>query len=128
MKANIKKIYSTMKDETFFKKLGLRIAQLRKDAGLTQSELASQLGLKHQQVLASYESAIRRVPSSLLVPLCQAFNLTVDELLQVKPSKQKPGPAPKLERQLQQVSKLPKAQQQFVSQFIDTVLASEATK
>ena len=117
-----------MKDETFFKKLGLRIAQLRKDAGLTQSELASQLGLKHQQVLASYESAIRRVPSSLLVPLCQAFNLTVDELLQVKPSKQKPGPAPKLERQLQQVSKLPKAQQQFVSQFIDTVLASEATK
>jgi hypothetical protein len=34
----------------------------------------------------------------------------------------KRGPAPKLQHQLEQVSRLPKAQQKFVSQMLDTVL------
>ena len=34
----------------------------------------------------------------------------------------KRGPTPKLQRQLEQVSALPKAQQRFVMQMLDTVL------
>ena len=37
-------------------------------------------------------------------------------------SANKRGPAPKLQQQLEQVSRLPKAQQKFVTQMLDTVL------
>ena len=121
MKTNIKKIIS-VKDEAFFQQLGSHIAQLRQQKGLTQAELAAQLGLKHQQVLASYENAVRRLPSSLLLPLCEALNVSLDQLLCADQPKQKPGPVPKLQRQLQAVSTLPKSKQQFVSQFLETVL------
>ena len=42
------------RDEQFFKELGARIAQARKDHGLTQQALAEQLGVA-QQTLAHYE-------------------------------------------------------------------------
>ncbi len=41
-------------DRGFFVELGKRIAQLRKDQGLTQQTLAAQLGIA-QQTLAHYE-------------------------------------------------------------------------
>ena len=114
-----------MKEEAFFQQLGSRIAQLRIEAGITQSELAEKLGIKHQQVLGSYEKAIRRVPSSLLIPLCEVFQVSLDELLEVKQSKSKPGPVPKLNKQLIEVKSLPKSQQQFISQFLETVLQAQ---
>lgn len=42
------------RDEQFFKGLGMRIAQARKDHGLTQQALAEQLGVA-QQTLAHHE-------------------------------------------------------------------------
>ena len=42
------------RDEQFFKELGTRIAQARKDHSLTQQALAEQLGVA-QQTLAHYE-------------------------------------------------------------------------
>ena len=41
-------------DERFFKELGARIARARKDHGMTQQQLAEQLGVA-QQTLAHYE-------------------------------------------------------------------------
>lgn len=38
----------------------------------------------------------------------------------------KRGPAPKLQRQLERVSQLPKSQQRFVEQMLETVLAQAA--
>jgi hypothetical protein len=38
-------------------------------------------------------------------------------------SPSKRGPAPKWQKQIEAISKLPKAKQQFVSQMLDTVLA-----
>lgn len=39
-----------MKDETYLKRLGLKILSLRKEKGLSQEELAEKLGTKHTQV------------------------------------------------------------------------------
>jgi transcriptional regulator with XRE-family HTH domain len=110
-----------MRDEKFFKRLGIRIAELRQKQGLSQQALADTLELK-QQTWATYESATRRLPSSLLIPLTQILGVSLEELLGSNSEKQKPGPAPKLQKQIEQLGQLPKSKQKFISEFLDTVL------
>ena len=49
--------------------------------------------------------------------------MSLEELVGTQPKPGKRGPAPKLQQQLEQLSRLPKAQQKLVSQVIDSVLA-----
>ena len=69
------------KDEDFFKALGARVAQARKDQGLTQQQLADQLGIP-QQTMANYEVARARLPASMLA---QLMTLSLDELIGRQP-------------------------------------------
>jgi transcriptional regulator with XRE-family HTH domain len=109
-------------EKVFFQELGLRIASLRKDLDLTQQQLADLLGVS-QQMVASYEVGRRRVPVSLLPTLARSLAISVETLLgETDKRSSKRGPSPKLLQQLEQVSLLPKAQQKFVSQVIDSVL------
>ncbi len=52
--------------------LGLRIAQLRRERGWSQQELADKLGIA-QRTLAHYEVARLRVPASMLPTLGEIF-------------------------------------------------------
>jgi transcriptional regulator with XRE-family HTH domain len=120
------------RDEQFFKELGARIAQARKDHGLTQLALAEQLGVA-QQTLAHYEVGRARMPASMLPTVARLLTLSLDELMGQpvpraaraagKSRGGKRGPASRLEQQIQAVAQLPKTKQQFVSQMLDTVLA-----
>lgn len=119
-----------MRDEQFFKELGARIAQARKDHGLTQQDLAAQLGVA-QQTLAHYEVGRARLPASMLPTLARLLTLSLDELMgQSTPARVraggKRGPASRLQQQIDALAQLPKAKQQFVSQMLDTVLAQTA--
>ncbi len=114
------------KDEQFFKSLGARIAQARKDQGLTQQHVADQLGIA-QQTLAHYESGRLRLPASMLPLLAQMLGLTVDELLgQEAKSKGKRGPTPRLQQQIDRISQLPKTKQLFVMEMLEMVIAQTA--
>ena len=115
----------TQDEKQFFKALGARIAELRKSHGRTQAQLAETLELS-QQMIASYEVGRRRVPVSLLPAVAHALSVSVEDLLGYKdttPAKR--GPAPKLLQQMERLQRLPKAQQRFVMQMIDTVLAQQ---
>lgn len=68
------------KDKQFFKLLGARIAQARKEQQLTQTQLAEQLGIA-QQTMAHYEGGKLKVSAALFPPLPQILNLSLDELL-----------------------------------------------
>lgn len=111
------------KDEGFFKALGARIAQARKEHGLTQQQLADQLGIP-QQTLAHYEVARARVPASMLPTLAQLLTLSLDELVGNAATRRagKRGPTSRLQQQIEAIEQLPKTKQQFVSQMLDTVL------
>ena len=111
----------THKDARFFEQLGQKVATLRKDQHLAQVQLAEILGIS-QQHMASFEKGIRKIPASMLPTLSQVFGTSVDELLGVGTTRRKPGPAPKLQRQIEQIQKLPRTQQRFVMQMLDTVL------
>ena len=113
----------TTDDKAFFVELGRRIAQLRKEQGWTQQQLAEQLGIA-QQTLAHYEGARLRVPASMLPQLAQLFAVPVNALLgEGSKAKGKRGPTPKLAQHIERISQLPKAKQRFVIEMLDTVLA-----
>lgn len=105
----------------FFNALGQRIATLRKQQGHTQLQLADLLGLK-QYVVASYETGRRRPSAALIPELAAALGVSIEELIGLDSAKRKPGPTPKLQQQIEQLQRLPKPKQKFVSEFLDTVL------
>ena len=118
----------TQDEKDYFKVLGARVAQLRHDQNLTQVQLAEALGIS-QQMVASYEVGRRRIPVSMLQALAQALSVDIDGLLgDAAKARAKRGPAPVLARHMQRISALPKTQQKFVIQVIESVLAQAGTQ
>ncbi len=112
----------TSDDRQFFKELGARVAQLRKQAGLSQQSVADELGIA-QQTLAHYEVGRLRMPVSLLPKLAQLFGVPGDELIGLTgTSAGKRGPTPKLQQQIERLHRLPKAKQKLVMQMLEGVL------
>lgn len=110
-------------ERAFYVQLGERIAAARKTQGVTQVQLAELLGVA-QQTMAHYEGGTVRIPVETLAQLAQHVQAPVEALIgaQAPSARSKRGPASRLQLQLEQVSRLPKAQQKFVSQMLDTVL------
>ena len=105
----------------FFNALGKRIATMRKQQGYTQLQLADLLGLK-QYVIASYETGRRRPSAALIPELAGTLGVSIEDLIGLDGTKRKPGPTPKLQQQIEQLQRLPKPKQKFISEFLDTVL------
>ena len=114
----------TKDDEVFFKSLGKRIAQLRKEAGLTQVQLAEMLSIS-QQHMASFEAGRRKVSSSDIPFLAKLFGVSTDELLGITAEPSKRGPTPKLQRQVEQVSLLSKSKQKFISEMLEALIKQQ---
>ena len=118
----------TQDEKDYCKMLGTRVAQLRKDQALTQVQLAEALGIS-QQMVASYEVGRRGIPVSMLQALAQALAVDIDGLLgDAAKARAKRGPAPVLARHMERISALPKTQQKFVIQVLDSVLAQASTQ
>lgn len=114
----------TPEEKVFYQTLGQRMARQRKDKGITQVQLAETVGIA-QQTLAHYEVGRLRLAVTTLAAIARALDVSVEELIEEQPTgnaRNKRGPASKLQQQLEQVSSLPRAKQQFVIQILDTVL------
>ncbi|KJS27280.1 MAG: hypothetical protein VR75_03950 [Hyphomonadaceae bacterium BRH_c29] len=61
--------------------VGANIRKLRGEHGLTLQDLASQLGMSHQQ-LQKYETGSNRVSAGVLYVMARAFGLPVDALFE----------------------------------------------
>ena len=81
----------TSQDTHFFKALGARIAELRREQGLSQQAVADELGIA-QQTYAHYEVGRARLPASLLPQLSRLFGVATDELLGLRSGSGKRGP------------------------------------
>jgi transcriptional regulator with XRE-family HTH domain len=119
-----------IKHEAFFKEMGARIAQARKERGLTQQALADALGVS-QQTLAHYEVGRVGVGAAMLPRLSELLDLSFDEMLLGQPTIRLPGkrgPASRLEQQLDAIARLPKAEQRAVSTLLTAVLAQHGAQ
>jgi transcriptional regulator with XRE-family HTH domain len=111
----------TPEEKAFFQALGVRIAAARKAQGLSQQQLADELGIA-QQVVASYEVGRRRMPIALLPRLARTLTMTVEALIGEEAQPAKRGPAPKLLQQMERIRRLPRSKQRFVMEMIETIL------
>jgi transcriptional regulator with XRE-family HTH domain len=107
---------------------GERLAQLRKDAGYTQVEFASEVGIT-QRMVAYYEAPDAHPPAHLLPQMAQVLAVSVDVLLGVsQPRRPKKSATNRLERRFMEIEKLdPKAKRQ-IAQFLDTFIEREKLK
>jgi transcriptional regulator with XRE-family HTH domain len=115
--------YMPSTDKPFYKELGKRIAAHRKNQDMTQTQLAEMLGIS-QQTLAHYEVGRLRISIELLTTLSRILSVSIEDLVE-EPTPQtatKRGPIPLLQKQIEQLSHLPRAKQKFVSEMLDAVI------
>jgi transcriptional regulator with XRE-family HTH domain len=116
-------VVAISKDEkAFFVELGARIAQIRKEQGITQVQLAEWLGVS-QQTVNAYEVGRRRMVASALPTLAKLLGVSLEELMGAPQKPGKRGPTPKLQQQMERITQLPKAQQKWVIKMIEGVLS-----
>ncbi len=113
-----RRTYITPVDE---KAIGRRLRELRRRRGLTQTEIAEQLGIG-QALVSNYERGAARMHGALVAGFAKALNATADEVLGLKDS-----PAPKegngrLLRRLQRIEELGTADQKAVLKYLDALL------
>jgi transcriptional regulator with XRE-family HTH domain len=127
--ADLTRVSAAMKtkDDAFFQALGARVAQARKERGLTQVVLAERLGVA-QQTLAHYEVGRVRVAADQLPVLADILDVSIDELLTGQATGRRPGkrgPASRLQQQIEAIAQLPRARQRVVSEVLDAMLAQQ---
>lgn len=114
----------TQDDKAFFKQLGKRMADLRKEMGLTQAQLAEQLEIS-QQMIAAYEAGTRKIPASMLPRLAKLFAVSLEELLGMEKLPAKRGPASILQRQIEQIGTMPRAKQKFITEMLEALIKQQ---
>lgn len=104
---------------------GKRLRTLRQAAGLSQSELAHRLGV-HRSNIGFWENNGLIPRSDLLTPMAEALGVTVNDLLG-KESKLKrvAAPAGRARLVFNQVSKLPRRQQQHIIRVVEDLIAAQ---
>ena len=104
--------------------IALRVSKLRRDMGITQSQVAKRLGIT-QQAYARYEAGQRKIPIDLIPELANAFSISIEDLwgLTVEGKKRR-GPASSLEKHFEAIKALPKKEQRFIVETLDRLLQS----
>jgi transcriptional regulator with XRE-family HTH domain len=114
-------------EREFFINLGTRIAAQRKSHGVTQTQLAEALDVS-QQTVQAYEVGRRRIPVSALPTVAKILAVTLEDLFghAEDATTRKRGPAPRWQQQIEAIAQMPKTQQRFVTQMLDTVIAQQS--
>ena len=106
------------------KEIGARVAQLRREAGLSQVQLAQLLGVV-QSAIASYEIGRRGIPVTQLLPLAEKLGVPVQSFFGLSDnSGGRSGPESRLEQKIQQLKKLSRGKQKTVLDMLDGLLAA----
>ena len=109
--------------------LGERIARIRKERGLTQVELAEQMGII-QALVSDYERDKLRPHAEMVVRFAIALEVSTDELLGMNSQKRTKATISnrRLLNRLKKIEQLPKKMQDTVIQTIDLALKAAGSK
>lgn len=114
-----------MKERTL-EGFGKRLAEIRQSRGMTQADLGNAVGVS-KRVIAYYEQDDAQPPGAMLVELAHALRVTTDQLLGVKPPKEKPSPRiARLLKRLQGIEQLPPTDLRVVLKMVEGLLERNA--
>lgn len=113
------KHYKSPVDE---KAIGRRIRELRKRQGMSQAELASELGV-NQSAVSDYENGEARIHAAMLAGLAKALKASSDQILGLDKAKPN-GHAPdrRFLRRIERLHQLSRRDQQAILGTIDAFL------
>ena len=102
---------------------GKRLAAARRTKGLSQEALAELLGTTRVNV-GYYERKATNPTLEFIQRCADALNIPIADLIGVEAPKRshKPGPSSKLQQQIEEIRRLPRSKQRFVSELLDTIL------
>ena len=104
---------------------GERLYQLREAKGLSQKQVADRLGITQQSYAAWERRSIALKPEQL-ADLAKILEATADELVGVRPkARRSGGPVGKVRRVFEDVSRLPRSQQNKVVEFVEAFVAQQ---
>lgn len=117
----ISKTFVAPIDETA---IGSRIRELRKRQGMTQVELAKELGL-NQTAVSDYENGVVRIHAAMLAALAKTLRSTPDEILGREKQKKKSGKTPdrRFMRRIEKLDRLSPQDQRALLNTIDAFLS-----
>lgn len=101
-----------------------RLVRLRKEAGLSQAQMAEKLGLS-QPVVSDYERGASRLHGELILKVAEILNVSADELLGKETNKPKARPSGKVQQVFEEVSNLPRRQQDKVVEFVSAFVRQQ---
>ena len=104
-------------------KQGARLAALRRAAGLTQVELAQLVG-ESQQNIAFWEQSEKPPRSDVLPKLAKVLGIKIEQILEGElPQTRRAGPVGKVQKIFQEVSTLPRKQQERIVETVSALVA-----
>ena len=108
---------------------GKKLAELRARRGLTQQQLAEQLGVS-QKTITYYERRTVNPSLELIQRLAAFFDVSpaelVDKAATPEPRRRKFGPKSALDEAVERARRLPRHKQQVVAQLIEAYVRAEA--
>jgi transcriptional regulator with XRE-family HTH domain len=108
------------------KVIGARLREWRKRQGMSQAELAAELGI-NQTAVSDYETGEARIHAAMLAALARVLRTSADELLGLSSARtaRGTGPAPdrRFLRRLERLDRLSRRDQQALLNTIDAYLA-----
>ena len=107
--------------------IGQRIAQFRKQKGMTQVELARKIGIE-QYLVADYELGRIRLYDEMVAQFAWALGVSADEILGITNRTTKSLPPLRIMKRVKKIEKLPPAKQKAILQTLDMVLDSHDTE
>lgn len=101
-------------------RIGDRIARLRRERHISQTELGHRIGVK-QRMVSSYETHRIRIPAEMLLKIADVLQTSVYELLGRVPAPKK-AKNPKLWKLLQEIEALPAREQRPILHTLENFL------
>jgi len=99
-------------------KQGEHLLELRNNAGISQKELSELIG-ETQQNIAYWEQSEKPPRSDVLPKIAKALGVSIEDILDIEAkTPKKTGPVGKLQILFEEVSDLPRRQQEKIMEFI----------
>ena len=107
--------------------IGSRIASVRKKRGLTQTQLAEEIGIT-QSLVSDYETGRLHLNDEMIIRFSLALKVSSDELLGIKDSGDQTEHSLKIIRRLKRLEQLNDYQQKTILQSLDLMIDSAERK